>query len=118
MDHDEAVRAYATERYLMGELAAPERERFERHVLECLECAEDVRIAATFLANAQIVLPAPVPAVPASAKRGAPVALGRLFWPLPLGAAAAFVVVAALAMHQALIVVPRLRAELAEADTP
>jgi len=117
MDHDEAVRAYATERYLLGELTATERERFERHALECRECAEDVRAAATFLANAERLLPPAVPATPSTERRPR-ARLGRLFWPVPVGVAASLVLLIGLAAHQALIVVPRLRGELAEAEKP
>lgn len=118
MDHDEAASRHATERYLLGELSGPDRERFEHHVLDCPECAEDVEVAGMFLANAALVLPKALPAIPAPESRGARAGIGRLFWPLPMGAAAALVLLTALAAHQALIVVPGLRGDLAEREKP
>ena len=42
MDHSEAVRLMATERYLLGEMSPDVREAFEGHLFECEECALDV----------------------------------------------------------------------------
>ena len=36
MDHDEAVRQKATERYLLDELDAEIRDQFEEHLFDCL----------------------------------------------------------------------------------
>jgi|SRR5579862_1002430 len=56
MNHEMAVELHATERYLLGEFSAEEREAFEEHYFDCAECAEDVRAAAAFRANATAVL--------------------------------------------------------------
>jgi hypothetical protein len=55
MNHDMAVELHATERYLLGEFSAEEREAFEEHFFDCAICAEDVRAAAAFRANAKAV---------------------------------------------------------------
>jgi anti-sigma factor RsiW len=52
MDHDEATRDGATERYLLGTLDEAEREAFEEHYFDCVECAEGVRSAAAIMAAA------------------------------------------------------------------
>jgi hypothetical protein len=55
MNHEMAVQLHATERYLLGEFSAEEREAFEEHFFDCAVCAEDVRAAAAFRANAKAV---------------------------------------------------------------
>lgn len=49
MTHADAVATKAVERYLLGELSAEERDGFEEHAFDCLECAADLKAAATFL---------------------------------------------------------------------
>ena len=56
MDHQAAVHEKLTERYLLNELAPVERENFEEHYFSCAECADDVRLGASFVANAKEVL--------------------------------------------------------------
>jgi hypothetical protein len=53
MDHSEAIRMGATEKYLLGELKGEERERFEEHFFVCAECAADVKGGALFLSGAK-----------------------------------------------------------------
>ena len=43
MTHEEAVEKRTAERYILGELAEPERDQFEEHFFECVECADDIR---------------------------------------------------------------------------
>jgi len=56
MDHDEAVRQKATERYLLDELDPELRDQFEEHLFDCQDCALDVRAAATFVEQTKVVL--------------------------------------------------------------
>ncbi|PYU53470.1 MAG: hypothetical protein DMG48_01380 [Acidobacteria bacterium] len=46
MDHNEALRLHAVEKYVLGELPPSLRDEFEQHFFECQECALDVRAAA------------------------------------------------------------------------
>ena len=46
MDHVEAVKTLAIERYLLEEMTQEERDAFEEHYFSCAECAEDAREAA------------------------------------------------------------------------
>ena len=55
MDHEAATHLHATERYLLEELSPAERDEFEEHYFTCPECAEDVRLALEFRANARAV---------------------------------------------------------------
>ena len=48
MNHDEAIREQAVERYLLGELAEDARARFEEHFFDCALCATDLKTGAVF----------------------------------------------------------------------
>lgn len=108
MDHDEAVRMNATERYLLGELTPREHEAFEEHFFECAECAADVRLAYQFRHTAKAVFaenPRPVQKHEATFRRWF-----SLDWmstvPLaPVACLALFTVVA----YQNVVTIPRLQ---------
>ena len=53
MDHQDVKSAKLVERYLLGELADPERDAFEEHYFSCPSCAEEVVTATKFLDNAK-----------------------------------------------------------------
>lgn len=55
MDHRKAVESKASERYLLGEMSRHERDMFEEHYFECVQCAEDVRTGTAFVDNARSV---------------------------------------------------------------
>jgi hypothetical protein len=59
MDHNQAVRLKATERYLLNELDTDELEQFEEHLFDCQECALDLRAAAMFLEQSKTILSEP-----------------------------------------------------------
>jgi hypothetical protein len=46
MNHQQAVRTSAPERYLLEEMSELERHAFEDHYFSCADCAEEVRLAA------------------------------------------------------------------------
>lgn len=53
MQHEEATTEGLVERYLLGEMAEPERAAFEEHYFSCAVCAEEVVSAAKFVDNAR-----------------------------------------------------------------
>jgi Putative zinc-finger len=55
MNHVEALKTQAVERYLLGELSGSETEEFEQHYFACAECAADVAAGAVLQANARAV---------------------------------------------------------------
>ena len=55
MDHNEALRLQAAEKYVLGELSPPLRNEFEAHFFECQECALDLKATAAFVDNARHV---------------------------------------------------------------
>src|ERR1700760_2124012 len=49
MNHNEAIREQAVERYLLGELAEDARARFEEHFFDCTICAAELKTGAVFV---------------------------------------------------------------------
>ena len=115
MDHDEAVRQEAVEKYLLSELPAPERDEFEEHFFDCQECAADLRTTAAFLDTARKELKrAPV-------ARAAPKAVKKsrfaFLWS-PAFASPAFALLLLVIVYQNVVVYPRLTAEAAQTRSP
>jgi hypothetical protein len=64
MDHLEAKRLHAAEKYVLGELSADQRDAYEEHYFDCAECAEDVQATLTFVsAGREVFREEPVPVV-------------------------------------------------------
>ena len=59
MDHKDALRLNATERYLLNELDPDQLDQFEEHLFDCPECALDLRAAAMFVEQGKTVLAEP-----------------------------------------------------------
>jgi len=57
MNHSEAVKEMAAERYLLDELAPDVRDAFEEHMFDCPDCALDVRCGTSFIGEAKAQLP-------------------------------------------------------------
>jgi hypothetical protein len=121
MDHPEAVRSSAAERYAIGDLPLMEVEEFERHFFECPQCSEELRALSVLVTNARAVFSEPVvitprafqpaaePAMPAvrSASQGGIAGKVRAWWREPWVFGPAF---AALAVIVVFAVDPALRA--------
>ncbi len=108
MEHQDAIRTLAAERYLLDEMNEQERETFESHYFECAECAELVRAGAALADAARDGrVPPGVVAFPAgtTAARGS----GLRTW-APLAAAAALALVAG---YQTFVTIPSLRQAVA-----
>src|SRR6266404_851366 len=43
MNHDDAIKSLAAERYILDDLDPAERDAFEEHFFDCTECTADVR---------------------------------------------------------------------------
>jgi len=118
MDHATATREGCTERYLLGEMTEAERLDFEEHFFVCRECAEDLKTTVAFLDNARKVLKTETEELAVVATAAA--ALRESWWrrmrPHSAFAVAAVAAVVCVAVYQALVVVPGLRRELAQAE--
>jgi hypothetical protein len=107
MDHLDADKTKAVERYMLGDLSVSEVEEFERHFFDCPQCSEELRALTIFQANARAVFgeqdPAPIPArvhAPQSAAgwwRG----FSPLFWNRPWATALAALVIGIFAGYMA-----------------
>jgi hypothetical protein len=120
MNHQEATQQGAVEKYLLNELAPPERDEFEEHFFDCPACAEDLRVTAAFLDAAareleRVTPERPAPQHPAS-RRSGPSRFAFLF--RPAFAAPAFATLLLVIAYQNGVVYPRLTAELAASRTP
>lgn len=109
MDHQIAEETGAVERYVLNEYSPEERAAFEAHFFDCPACAEQVRDAAVFVANAGHILRKQVkqPGMqPSQAKRG------RLrfdwFRPILIAPSAIAALLAVIVGYQNLVTVPAL----------
>ena len=115
MDHSEAIRLGAAEKYLLGELAAEQRDQFEEHFFACVECARDVKTGAVFVDNARQLL-REEPAIqtvlkPATSRRG------WFAWWQPAWGLAAVLALVSVVSYQNLVTIPTLRQTSAEPET-
>jgi Putative zinc-finger len=79
MDHSEAVRLQAAEKYLLGELPKEQHAAFEEHFFECSACAEEMRATVAFMESSRQVAREAVPQT-INDKRLVPVASGAGGW--------------------------------------
>jgi len=106
MDHSEALRLKATDRYLLNELDPEQLDQFEEHMFDCPECAVDVRAAAMFVEQSKAILsevrgPRPV-TTPAPARKG------WLDWLRPAFAAPALALLLLVVGYQNFVSYPKL----------
>ena len=108
MDHSEAVRLMATERYLLGELSPQMREAFEEHFFECQECALDLRAGAAFIEEAKHQTGASIADPAAAARKSAPQRDWFAWWRLAL-AVPVFAALLLVVGYQNFATIPSLR---------
>ncbi len=116
MTHADAASTQAVERYLLGELSPQQRDEFETHVFDCLECADDLKAAALFLDNSRLELrelpPLAGPATPAAVMKQTPRWRAWLTPPALMpayGWASAFLLLLGFSLYQNLVTLPALR---------
>lgn len=110
MDHEEAVRLKATERYLLSELDPDQRDQFEEHLFDCHECALDVRAAAMFVEQSKSVLRDAMELAPLRVV--APPQTEWFSWLRPAFAGPALVALLMVIGYQNLVAVPHLKQAL------
>ena len=113
MDHSDAVRLMATERYLLGELSPEMREAFEEHFFECQECALDVRAASALIDESKTQL-ASSPLIPATQVKSAPRRREWFAWWKPAFAAPAYAALLVFIGYQNIATIPSLRLAAAQ----
>lgn len=112
MDHAEAIRLSATERYLLDELSPEQRDQFEEHFFGCMECADDVRAAAVFIDQSKLVLEKKPDLVTLPRQSEVPRSAGWRSWLRPAFAVPLFAGLFGVIGFQNLVTFPELRAAL------
>ncbi|HUL14611.1 MAG TPA: zf-HC2 domain-containing protein [Terriglobales bacterium] len=116
MNHTDATRLEACEKYLLGELPPSLRAEFEEHYFGCAVCAAELDAAALFLAASRQVL-AESPA-PARAGHSTSPAKPWLAWLRPEFALPALAALLLLIGYQNLLVIPHWKNLAAPTDSP
>jgi hypothetical protein len=113
MNHDDAIREMAVEKYLLGELTGDPRNVFEEHLFECQLCTADLKSGVTLLEGTRRELAASPREGTASARPSFLPAWLSPVWMLPALAGCL-----ALLVYQSAVIVPGMRKQVAEANVP
>lgn len=117
MNHDEAIRLKAAEKYLLGELTAELRDQYEDHYFGCAECAQEVRTGAVFIDNARDVLGSGSVAVAELGAKRQPAPSGGWWSALrPAFAVPALALLLLVAGYQNAVTIPHLKTALSQSD--
>jgi hypothetical protein len=116
MDHNEAIRLQAAEKYVMGELSPALRDEYEDHYFDCCECAADLQATIAFVETSREVLcdePQKSFAQPPPDQRRV-----WLAWLKPSVAAPVFVVMVLALIYQTFVSVPYWKAQSVQSASP
>ena len=108
MDHNEAVRLQAVEKYLLRELPPAQREEYEEHYFDCPLCAEELRATVAFMESTRQVFREEAPQV-ADVKERAPSAGGWFAWLRPAFAVPVFAALLLFIGYQNGVTIPQLK---------
>ena len=111
MDHTEATRLQAAEKYILGELPQALREEYEEHFFDCPACALDIKAAAAFADTTREVLREQPQSDRFRLKDASPVPGGWFGWLRPTFAVPAFAALALLLVvgYQNTVTIPQLK---------
>ena len=119
MDHHQAIKTHAAERYLLDELPPEDRDNFEEHYFMCSACAEEVRSAFAFADNVKVVLREQPETAPQALAPGTSGFFARWSWLRPsMLTPALAALLLGVTLYQNVLVIPRIRQELAVATQP
>jgi Putative zinc-finger len=111
MDHSEAVRLQAAEKYLLGELPKEQHAAYEEHYFDCSACAEEIKATAAFMESARQVVREEVSET-VDAKRFAPAPPktgGWFAWMKPAFAIPVFAALLLFISYQNGVTIPQLQ---------
>ncbi len=107
MDHNEAVRLQAAEKYVLGELPQDLQEAYEDHFFDCPQCALDVKAAVAFVDNSRHVFQTePVMVATKSHGKGWS---AWFFWLRPAFAVPAMAILLGVVAYQNLVTLPSMK---------
>jgi len=109
MDHKEAIRLQAAEKYVLSELSGTLRDEFEEHFFECAECALDMKAAASFVDTTRDVLRQGVGNVAQEQEETGWIWERYFGWLKPVVAVPALAVLLLALAYQNFVTVPRLK---------
>ena len=116
MNHPEAIRLMAVEKYLLNELSPELRRSFEEHFFECPECEFDVQAGYALIDGSKDVLSSSAVEVPKAVVPGKP--NQWLSWLRPAIAAPVMALLLVVIGYQNLVTVPAMKNEVAAAEAP
>ena len=108
MDHAQATRLKATEKYFLGEFSPEQREAYEDHYFSCTECAADVKSTAALMDNVREFFRNQPAVRPAPSRQHTPGA-GWFVWMRPAYAMAAAAVLVLVIGYQNFVTIPQLK---------
>jgi hypothetical protein len=111
MDHNEAVRLQAAEKYVLGKLPKEQHAAYEEHYFECPACAEEIKATVAFMESAKQVVreEALEPAGRTALAPTAPVTGGWFAWLRPAYAVPVLAALLLLIGYQNGVTIPRLK---------
>jgi len=109
MDHNEAVRLQAAEKYVLGELPQNLREDYEEHYFECAECALNLKAAATFVDTSREILRAE--RVKSAEKASVAAGGGWFAWLRPVVVVPVFAALVLVVVYQNTVTIPQAKQE-------
>jgi hypothetical protein len=104
MEHNEAVRLQAVEKYILGELSPAVRDEFEAHYFDCAVCSFNLRAGVAFAAGTRQFFTETQTRAAATVPKP-----GWFAWLRPVIAVPAFAVLIFLVGYQNLVSIPHLK---------
>jgi hypothetical protein len=108
MDHNEAVRLQAAEKYLLGELPKEQHAAYEEHYFDCSACAEEIKATVAFMESARQVVRGEA-LEPVGARTLAPAVPGFFSWLRPVFVVPVFAALMLCIAYQNSVTIPRLK---------
>jgi hypothetical protein len=108
MDHNEAVRLQAAEKYVLGKLPRDQHAEYEEHYFDCFACAEEIKATVAFMEGARQVVREEA-LEPVGARALAPAVPGFFSWLRPAFVVPVFVALLVCITYQNSVTIPRLK---------
>src|SRR5580704_7947243 len=108
MDHNEAVRLQAAEKYVLGTLPKEQTAAYEEHYFDCSACAEEIKATVVFVESARQVVREGAPE-PVGARTLVPAVRGFFSWLRPAFVIPVFAALLLFIGYQNGVTIPRLK---------
>jgi hypothetical protein len=111
MDHNEAMRLQAAEKYVLGKLPREQHAEYEEHYFDCSACAEEIKATVAFMEGARQVVREEA-LEPVGARVLAPAVPGFFSWLRPAFVVPVFAALLVFIAYQNSVTIPGLRQSL------